>query len=1115
MLSSRKIIEPRSRQSSTSRTILLGCSGTGHRSSSRLFSFHREFSWASKHRDITTRTGKICKGFSTQDLSGKVVIRKQLNRNALWGNHHHHRRCLPRHAPIQERRSLSSWGNKPERPSSSGNHDQANEEDDWYSKWEKQKLKQYDEFVKRVEQDPYTALFGKTWQNLGGENPESRTHRPFPESPRETSVPKNERTRENWLSNSKSSSTKIPNGSDTVERQSKSETIPFQEHGQEYEIDPITNRKVFKTSVCSVSTLGHSEPQAKDGGKVYETFYKRWNVVSPTSLDHRFTTVEHEQVLSSSDSPSKDTPPAKPQNRKEWLAQEGFGCFQDSKADPQPTPPIHDAKPNTTATKIENALDRHLNRKSSIEKEKSNGPKLQYKPEENTAEDIDLLRPSDVRASAGLRGKSPKETDVDKQARRTELEKKYENCSPDRPEAASNHLQKEEGPDTVRKNKETDLRFGSWSKGTFQGAEPQSKDASKDTSPVSVNGFSEARDFDADSVNKKSNSVPLSKDEVAPQPLNVIASEAQIKVRDKASKLKAEIVPFKAKLDAMKADYEFLRQEWLKGIRILAAKKEEEMRAQEISKRTREIHEEEVKNQKVAMEAMEMRGSNRTTNTAKNASSRGARSDDTEQPTPRRLQSFFQGEGDMASNVHEFAGRDRWYKRKAPHAMNAKDAENDAKLQKAAKDRALIREIRGIYEETYGTIDTKHRQSHDLSTPPTEISAQPIAPSSGMVDAHAQLPSSAVGIAESSTALDKSQISEALVIIQKLFGQLREAQSIIQNHQSQTKQTLDANTQSTDISNSLNTFEKSVTQILTSLRLTRVRHDRMIDRVSVEANSAASSKEPRVIHPPSTTAPKPINLEVQKAPRPSSYRIFAYDPATETVKSAEPLIRFMPFSKEESLLPLDALNRLSNPAKFLSHVMSLGAEGYEPVSATTNVLVFKKELTPQDMEKANDRSLGSRSEIWPVDRATKEYVNSHQAQSQGTKGENVKEAQEQAVEETERDHQKAEKPIQTVTDGILEEKQAFEGAQKGQSPPPPPPPPPSSSSPSHTTTDRVHRQETVFSGSRHGKWIDHSAKSKRRRRAADKRRKMWWRILEFGTFTAAWCYLMGVVFELD
>ena len=1029
------------------------------------------------------------------------MTRKQLYRSTLWGDHHL-RQYLPSYAPIQEWRYLSSWGKKPDAPSRSRNKAEANEEEDWYTRWEKQKLRQYDDFMKKVELDPYTVLFGKSWLSYSGENTESKAARtPSPSPFKEASVPNNERHSENWPSKSKPS--KLSENRDTCGKQSKSEMAPIPEHDQKYEIDPITNRKVLKTSSPPVSTLGHIKPPVKDGEMAFEHFFKRCNLVSPPPLDRRLFMVENAQALSTSHPPNKDIS-LKQKNGNGWLAQEGFGNFQEPKADSQPIPQFHNAKMNATATKIESALDRHLSRKTTDEKEKGDHPQLQYKPEENKTDDVDLLRPSDVRASAGFRGNPPKETDVDKQARRQKLEDNYESCSIDRAsqlagEATTNKLVQKREDRLAEESTVPELRFGSWLKGTLQDAKLKDTEVPKGTSAVWVNELSDAGDFDPVSADQNSDSTPVSKNKLVSEPLNAVALEPQAEARDKANKLKAQIVPFKAKLDAMKADYEFLRQQWLQETRRIkekAAKKEAEAKAQKVAKRAREIHEEEVKAQKVAMEAMEMRSNGASMNAAKTASAEGMANENGEKPAPRRLQSLLQGEGDMASNVHEFAGRDRWYKRKAPHAMDAKDVEMDTKLKKIAADRALIREIRSIYEDTYGTIDTKLRLTHFIKIPLLERPSPPLSTLSyGRVDRPAQLPLSAPSITGSLRGQDESQSLEALEIIQKLFGQLREAQSIILDHRCQTKQAFGSNDPNTKTFELPNTFEQSAMKIMrTSGQLARIRSGGTIEQESVKAIPSADSNKATMNRPLSTTAPESTNPEDQKATKASTYRVLMYDSATKKFESSK-VTTLAPFSTEELFLPFDAVNRLSDPG---IHLMSLGEKGYEPFSGTSNILVIQKDVIPQDL--ADIKKTDARTDPNP-----EEFCQAN-LQRVETEQQKVKEAQKEAVENVDKENQKAVEARKTAMDGIKSKKQPFEEIQRQQSV--------SSASPSHTSSEKVHRQEAVFSGSRQGRWVDNNVKPKKSKRGAGRRRKTMKRMLIASAFTAACCYCVGVASEM-
>ena len=182
-------------------------------------------------------------------------------------------------------------------------------------------------------------------------------------------------------------------------------------------------------------------------------------------------------------------------------------------------------------------------------------------------------------------------------------------------------------------------------------------------------------------------------------------------------------------------------------------------------------HEEEVEAQKAAMEAHEVRGV-----------------DINKTPTSRSpSHGIHPGEGDMALNVHEFAGRDRWYKRKAPHAST----DSEKKLLQASKDASFAREIRDIYEDTYGVIDTEHRQQ--TTTQPIEVSDYPgdACPgtlydqpwSANVLNDHPEIDSNGSVMATQVSDPQhnrEQQPFQVSTLIGKLFDELRENQAFLQ-----------------------------------------------------------------------------------------------------------------------------------------------------------------------------------------------------------------------------------------------------------------------------------------------------------------------------------------------
>ncbi|KAF7859559.1 hypothetical protein EAF04_008640 [Stromatinia cepivora] len=73
---------------------------------------------------------------------------------------------------------------------------------------------------------------------------------------------------------------------------------------------------------------------------------------------------------------------------------------------------------------------------------------------------------------------------------------------------------------------------------------------------------------------------------------------------------------------------------------------------------------------------------------------------------------------------------------------------------------------------------------------------------------------------------------------------------------------------------------------------------------------------------------------------PTTYKVLAYDSTMQSINIAE--TTSIVTDTASALTPADVLLRLSNPAKFFPHFQPLQAEGYEIVSGGGDVLVFRK-----------------------------------------------------------------------------------------------------------------------------------------------------------------------------
>lgn len=526
----------------------------------------------------------------------------------------------------------------------------------------------------------------------------------------------------------------------------------------------------------------------------------------------------------------------------------------------------------------------------------------------------------------------------------------------------------------------------------------------------------------------------------------------------------------------------FLENDYQKRPRDLEKQLEEELAAkkvqaektfmkelEEIAKEQRQrdalrnAHEEEVAVQKAAMEAHEMR---------QNVESAASSSPQTQQPQ--------QAEGDMATNVHEFASRDRWYKRRAPHA----NAEAEQKLLQASKDKALVREVRGIYEDTYGTIDTKHRQS--ASQPQADKSEYPSDAYPGTVyeqpwtanvlndhpdiDTQGALPASQNSQLQGQNEKQKFQ---ALSLIGKLFSEMRENQMLLQEHRAQLLD-LKTNNESQNLYQSFKAHEQRIMHNLKAAQ----------NLFKTSAADSSNTSNGHVVEDLSSEAeadaPKALGspLEGEDSAPVTMYKILAHDPSSGKVVTTKTTNLTGPLAGKAPTIS-EALLQLENPAKFLPHFAALQNAEYEIAAASPNLLIFKK--TRQLKPAVEEKTFSSAAEEgWrypnPID---------------GTATQTGNFASPTGFVNYDPPYPEPE---------VREQEEAAEAQGKAK--------------------DKVRRQEEVFSGSSRRPWHDeyergvsNKARMKKKHRRALQRRKTVRRMLLVGLLTAGGCYAVGVASE--
>lgn len=828
---------------------------------------------------------------------------------------------------------------------------------------------------------------------------------------------------------------------------------------EEYEFDPITMRKVPKrpTPPASAPIQKRTEPNSE-----FDIPVKPFVATGPSSVARS----AHPEA------PSRNEVHRLKQHGRNWLAQEGFGASSPGLETLGSRPQQQSEHIRSAYSKMETALDRHRRTmQTQAEESSTNRPPLKSKDEESTTEDIDLLRASDIRASAGLAGRSPKETDNEKLERRKSLENDYEKRpqyldARFRAEVAYRNAQAARSP--LHENRSPNLSHPGHSGPSLA----NSVGKSSDREPSTLSNVGSKQRFErlaelsrSEALNRKIAAAKC----VHEEKLKAIYEETNRKLETAKSAHEEKVAAREGEMAALRETV---------NRKIAAAKS---------------VLQEEIKTQKVAMEALEMR--------------RGS-AEKIGKVSPVHSQES--GEGDMASNVSEFVGRGRWYKQRAPHAMK----ESELKLQQMAKDRAFVREIRSIYEDEYGTIDTQHRQpSTQAEREDKEHIQEAIDQSSKQSSKHSE-------------QKDKEQHEQVALDQPSEQSSSRALPNRVARVISDTRKTLTSNFDSNDfrprhLRRQVEQKDKEHTQeainqskesspralqnmpdaSLSSNKSVKPQHienregerqgvsraiPEFINESSVELPASTdkatqNSDAPTTVgsltsdESDSNSTSKPSSSETSDSIKPSSYRILAYDPSTQRVSSAK-TTSMTAHVDEKTLSLVEALSRLATPAKFLPHFASLQNSGYEIVSGSTNVLIFKKvrpakpashvieDSSPTTMENKYPRHTN------PIDGTTTQTGN-----------------------------------FASPT-GFVNHDAILPPSEDGE----PMPPYPWSTKPN----DKVTRQEEVFSGSR-SRWEDHRAERMNRRlrnkqRRAERRKRTLKRMVWVGIWVAGCCYVVGV-----
>ncbi|GAB7339883.1 hypothetical protein MBLNU457_6414t1 [Dothideomycetes sp. NU457] len=513
----------------------------------------------------------------------------------------------------------------------------------------------------------------------------------------------------------------------------------------------------------------------------------------------------------------------------------------------------------------------------------------------------------------------------------------------------------------------------------------------------------------------------------------------------------------------------------------------------------------EIENQKLAMHAHEGRYKHMIPSLVQRSS------DATSKATPVPVK-IMQGEGDVCHNVADFINNDKWYKqtngdRQAmmaePKQGNKEQASETAGVIELEQEMAMIK-------KSYGEqMEKKSRQVSDLVKQiqvaldkRDKLNDKNVAWRGGRIKEVLEKEYAACEIDIMKLEL---QIKDARAAQDQLMDKSIKLEKALRSKILQAKMTSATpvrvlRDEARAVKEKKDDLAAAINDVCKDNKLYDVESTRS-NSVRAPQPAVASSKQPLpendIGSKDPTTKQKSTNsvpgsIKVQWA-EPKMYKILAYDSAEDMVKTVT-----MPssFAENEAPMGIDSvLQRLDDPARFLSHLAKLQSEGYQAVLTMKNLVVLRKVAEPltapvekptsMAFEEPSTKEPDTRSDINPVDGTARPAFSIPTGNFASPTG---------FVNYD---------PVVTPEELASYRKQSSSTSSQ-----------PSSQNPDIETekqTQRVRRQEPVFSGSDRYYYRSEKGYRKERRRAWRRRVRF---ALAVGGTSAAMVYALGVGAEV-
>lgn len=346
-----------------------------------------------------------------------------------------------------------------------------------------------------------------------------------------------------------------------------------------------------------------------------------------------------------------------------------------------------------------------------------------------------------------------------------------------------------------------------------------------------------------------------------------------------------------------------------------------------------------------------------------------------------------QGEGDFCSNITKFAESHKWYKQ--PVATVQPTPRELGQEEDKAKDHALIKEVREIYETKYGKIDVNHRQ------PLPEPENQDVNEASAKDENRRSwddvgLEGNIVTSGETENKARDDALARFETISRRKPRQVVEVESDVDlgealaEHEKEQHYDYRPNDNLADVLSEhekvgqynfkpdkleaeIQAQEREASEaqvLLTPKNLSKMRKMNAENHLpatptqntKLDSNRGTDLNSAGVRSDFVNTAQFTENVKsTVQWEEPPVYKVLAYDSGNDKFSTATTTANFT--GSESPISIPQALSKLYQPARFVPYFAELQQDGYQVIYGTRDLLVFKKVKKPVAQAKEADKAI--------------------------------------------------------------------------------------------------------------------------------------------------------------